>query len=224
MGSGRRYSGLDAEERTTQRRAAILAAALELFGTTGYAATSVKQICREAGLTERYFYESFRDREASLTALYTELTGQMRDATLKAVGDALPGPDGDASAAGHTGTSVPADLAEATRSGLAAFIGFLAEDPRRARVVLIEVVGVSPGLEDRRHAVLREFAGLVSDVWSAEPGGPATTETQRLTTVGLVGAVNHLLVNWLMEGRHQAPSVLVDVCATLFTAARERLW
>ena len=68
-GTGRRYSGLHAEERVATRRTAILAAALEVFGRQGYAATTVKQICTEAELTERYFYESFTDKEAMLMAL-----------------------------------------------------------------------------------------------------------------------------------------------------------
>lgn len=85
--TGRRYSGLDADQRTRQRRDAILAAALELFGTNGYAATSVKQICREAALTERYFYESFTDRHACLVALYSDLAQEMSTATTTAIAD-----------------------------------------------------------------------------------------------------------------------------------------
>ncbi|MFI0349695.1 TetR/AcrR family transcriptional regulator [Actinomadura sp. 9N407] len=202
---GRRYSGVDAAERDRKRRASFLAAALELFGTSGYAPTSVKRICQEAGLTERYFYASFRDRHDCLAGLYAELTGELRTATLAAIDRAAgAGPDAIAD------------------SGLAAFVGYLTADPRRARVVLIEVVGVSPELEERRNAVLREFAELITAVWTAtaEPPAEAPSRAQRLTAVGLVGAVNHLLVDWLHGGRQEQPATLVDVCATLFAAAR----
>src|SRR4029077_5184552 len=55
----RAYGGVSAEDRIAARRAKLLDAGLELFGTRGYATTGVKDVCREAGLTDRYFYESF---------------------------------------------------------------------------------------------------------------------------------------------------------------------
>lgn len=200
---GRRYSGRDAAERTRQRRTAILTAALEVFAARGYPATSVKQICRQAGLTERYFYESFRDRHACLVALYDELAEQMRTATTDAIERAAD-----------------LDLDEVTRRALSTFVNYLAGDPRRARVVLLEVVGTSAELEERRHAVLRGFAELTTTAWfgRTEQAGP-----RQLATVGLVGAVNHLLVDWLHRGQQEAPEELVDVCCTLFSATRRHL-
>ena len=203
--TGRRYSGLDADQRTRQRRDAILAAALELFGTNGYAATSVKQICREAALTERYFYESFTDRHACLVALYSDLAQEMSTATTTAIADATAGVG-----------AAPVD--EITSRALGAFVEFLTADPRRARVVLIQVVGVSPDLEQLRHEVLREFAELTTAVWLAPTSRDTPTDAQRLTAVGLVGAVNHLLVNWLMTGQRDYPAVLAEVCSSLFSA------
>lgn len=200
-GAGRRYSGMDAEERTRARRVAILDAALELFGTSGFAATSVKQICRTAGLTERYFYESFKDRPACLVGLYEALVTGLRTATEVAI-----------EAAG-------ADIEVAAREGLDAFIGYLTEDPRRARVVLIEVVGVSPEIEELRHGVLRGFADLIRAVWLADAEIDPGDDEIQLTAVALSGAVNNLLVDWMMTGRRQSPQVLARVCATLFTSA-----
>lgn len=202
--TGRRYAGLTPAERAEQRRAAILAAALELFGTNGYANSPVKQICREAGLTERYFYESFADREDCLATLYSGIAEGMRAATVAAVQDAAP------------------DLEAVTRAGLAAFIGYLTDDPRRARVDLIEVVGVSEAMEQRRHAVLGDFTDIILATWAASRGKPVTPHIRSMAVV-LAGGVNHLLVDWLMSGRQQNPIELVDACATIFSAVRERL-
>lgn len=201
---GRKYQGLTPEQRRVARRAAILDTALEVFGTRGYAGSSVKQICRAARLTERYFYESFSDRESCLAALYSELVDGMRTATVAAVAE------------------VGTDVDDQAHAGLHAFIGYLTEDPRRARVVLIEVVGVSATMEERRHAVLRAFADIVATTWAAHRTEPLTAK-QNSTAVALVGAVNHLLVDWLMSGTPQSPADLTDVCTTLFVAAREHL-
>ena len=200
---GRRYAGLDSAERARQRRTALLAAATDLFADFGYRHTSVKQICDTAGLTQRYFYESFADREAALTAVYDELTRQLRADTLAAI----EATESD-------------DLDVVTERGLSAFVDFLTSDTRRARIVLIEVVGVSPQLETRRHAVLHDFANLVTDVWLG-PSDPASQ--QWLTAVALVGGVNHLLVDWLLGGETQQPADLVQACTTLFAGARHQL-
>ncbi|MGB3698237.1 MAG: TetR/AcrR family transcriptional regulator, partial [Gordonia sp. (in: high G+C Gram-positive bacteria)] len=141
---GRRYAGIAHEERVQLRREALMSSALENFGTAGYAATSVKQICVTAALTERYFYEAFGDRQDCLAALYDELSEQMRELTLDAV----------------MAVTEPG-VAAVTSAGLRAFVEYLTADPRRARVVLIEVVGVSPAMEQRRNAVLSEFADVV---------------------------------------------------------------
>ncbi|MBF6448320.1 MULTISPECIES: TetR/AcrR family transcriptional regulator [Nocardia] len=198
---GRKYQGLMPDERRLQRRAAILEAALEVFGTTGYAGSSVKQICRAARLTERYFYESFTDRESCLAALYSEVVTRVRAATVAAM------------------TSAGDDIDAQTRAGLQTFIGNLTEDRRLARVALIEAVGVSPAMEERRHEVLREFAEIVTAAWAATRAEPLSLE-QHSAAVALVGGVNHLLVDWLMGGSPQSPAALTDVCTTLFIAAR----
>ncbi|UGT62622.1 TetR/AcrR family transcriptional regulator [Nocardia asteroides] len=195
--SRRRYSGVAPEERVRRRRAAILDSALEQFGSTGYAAASIKQICRGAGITERYFYESFAGREACLAALYDTLAEGMRAATVAALEQASP------------------DLDARSAAGLAAFIRYLTGDPRRAKVVLIEVVGVSPEMERRRHLVLRDFVDTVLATW----GGDGA-RGRRLTATALVGGVNHLLVDWLLDGCRDDPADLVEVCVELFVAAR----
>ncbi|WP_280385074.1 TetR/AcrR family transcriptional regulator [Nocardia wallacei] len=202
--TGRRYAGLTPAERVDQRRAAILAAALQLFGTAGYASTPVKQICREAGLTERYFYESFADREDCLAAVYAGVVEEMRAAVLAAVHDALP------------------DLNAVTQAGLAAFVRYLTDDPRRARVDLIEVVGVSEAMEQRRHAVFGDFTEIIIATWAASRGRPVTPHIRSMAVV-LAGGVNHLLVDWLMNGQQQEPSDLIEACATVFSAVRERV-
>lgn len=57
------YGGVEANLREEDRRKKLIEAGLEAFGTKGYAKTNIKTICKLAGLTERYFYESFRHKE-----------------------------------------------------------------------------------------------------------------------------------------------------------------
>lgn len=210
--TGRRYHGMTADERAAKRRTAILDAALELFGTSGYAANSVKQICRNAQLTERYFYESFADREDCLAVLYEQVAAESRVATVRAMGAGQGGVAPDSTAAD------PADAA--ATAGFEAFVRYLTSDERRARVLLVEVVGVSEGMERRRHRVLRDFADLTARVMSGSAEPPRRTG---LLAVALAGGLNHLLVDWLLAEQRATPAELVAAAADLFAGARLRL-
>ena len=68
--SGRPYAGERPGERVLRRRQQFLDAGLELFGSIGYRATTVRILCKQAKLTDRYFYESFTSTEDLLLEVY----------------------------------------------------------------------------------------------------------------------------------------------------------
>ena len=73
----RSYGGLAMEERVAARRARFVEAGVELFGTQGFRGATVRGICAAAGLTDRYFYESFASLESLLAAVYGSLTERL---------------------------------------------------------------------------------------------------------------------------------------------------
>src|SRR3954452_16606400 len=73
----RSYGGVSASDRVAARRERLLDAALELYGTRGYVATGIKDILREAGLTDRYFYESFNDSRELFAAAFDRATTEL---------------------------------------------------------------------------------------------------------------------------------------------------
>src|SRR5471032_598349 len=70
----RTYGGLAMAERVAARRARFVEAGIELFGTQGFRGATVRGVCAAAGLTDRYFYESFASLEALLAEVYSSLT------------------------------------------------------------------------------------------------------------------------------------------------------
>jgi AcrR family transcriptional regulator len=178
QGPLRRYGGMTGAERAARRRGQLLDAALELYGTHGFAATSVKDICREAGLTDRYFYESFRDSNDCFTALYDHVTGELFSLVAVRVAAAPPEPEPQARAAIET------------------FVGALADDRRKARIVFAEPS--SAGEEAERHvrANLNRFSKLVAA--TAAPHLPSETPIALvdLGAVSLVGAIERVIIEW----------------------------
>ena len=111
----------------------------------------------------------------------------------------------------------PLTVEEQARAALAAFIGTLLADQRKARVVLIEVVGVSARLERRRRETIRAFAGLAeSQRRNLIDAGVVDDRPLGSWAIMLVGSVNELLVDCMH--RESPPSVERLVAETT------RLW
>ena len=75
--SRRSYGGVSADDRLAERRRRLLDAGLELFGTNGIAATTIADVCAQAGLTKRYFYESFATIDELAGAVFGEVTDRL---------------------------------------------------------------------------------------------------------------------------------------------------
>lgn len=209
-GSGRSYGGVPAEVRVAQRRDRFLDAGLDLFGTKGYQATSVRAVCREAGLSERYFYESFANTEALLVGVYQRCTDKMHDEILVAMAT------GDRRAS----TAMEA-LEQVVRTTLDAFYASVS-DPRVLRVCWLEVLGVSTLVDSTYISGIDRFAQLVATVM-AGTFGVGADEQLRLIATGLVGGVIMTAIRWYLDGQHEPVSTLVETNAVLFLGVAHQL-
>lgn len=182
-GLKRPWRGQAPEERLAERRAKLLEAGLEVMGTEGAAAVSMRGICRVAELTERYFYESFRNREEFLVAVLDMVALEARDAMLTTLGTAA------------------ADRAELVRNLVRVFTLYVRDDPRRARVMFVES-WAAPELIRRGAELVSEFTTPIAAV--AASFGPASERSDdldiELNALATFGAVAYLYQRWLREG------------------------
>ena len=119
-----RWSGVPIEDRQALRRDELVAAGVELLGSEGGPALTVRAVCREAGLTERYFYESFSDRDEFVRAVYDDVCTRAMSTLLSAT---------------------------TPREAVERFVALMVDDPVRGRVLLlapeVEPVLVQSGAE-----------------------------------------------------------------------------
>ncbi len=199
----RRYGGRTADERRAERRRRLLASALELFGGDGYARTGIERLCSHAGVTARHFYEEFGSREGLLHAVYDEVVTDCIDAVASAV------------------AAAPPDAEPLIRAGLHAFVHAMLDDPRRARISCLEVVGVSPALEAHRRDVLRLYADLVRDqALTVGLGRDAAPRALSAAAFVLVGGTNELVIEWLTDGGTYTATIddLIDDLLLMYLA------
>jgi len=79
----RRWAGTTLDVRRAARREQLIEVGFALLGEQGAAAVTVRGVARAAHLSERYFYESFSDRDALLLAVHDRVAEQAR--TLKTI-------------------------------------------------------------------------------------------------------------------------------------------
>ncbi|MEU0676461.1 TetR/AcrR family transcriptional regulator [Streptomyces sp. NPDC006172] len=176
-----RYAGKSAAERQAERRRRFLDAALHLFGDApGYRATTVAALCEAAGLSTRQFYEEFRTLEDVLAALHLQVNDRAEEAVVAAFAAARDLP-----------------LAERVTAIFRAYAGDVTGDPRRIRITFVEIVGVSPRLEEQRLARRARWVDLIcAEAMQAAARGEAAARDYRLAATAFIGSVNGTLHDW----------------------------
>ncbi len=186
----RRHGGLTRSERDARRRRRLLDAGLEVFGTTGYASSTITGICREAHVTARNFYDHFASREDLLMAVGDDVVAGVRRAVSEALAEPRPDP------------------VDQVRAGLTAFAHALAADPRRLRVNFLELVGASPRVEAHRQQGARWFSDLLlAGAQHYQATGALPERDLGLTVPALAGAVQGALVDWAGRDAGERPPV-----------------
>jgi AcrR family transcriptional regulator len=182
-----RIRGLDAEQRRSRRRAQLLDSALELFAQRGYWEISVEQICQQAYVSTKSFYELFPNKEACFLQV-RRLAAQKLD----------PQP----SASKHAATATEVDAVATLVDSL---VHALVEDQQ-----LLQILFGGPGrvsaLDERYRRVLRHrAANMIESLWIqfgvvGDRHRPSPTPMPRpdphTVAMALVSAISDLISEW----------------------------
>ncbi|WP_051179568.1 TetR/AcrR family transcriptional regulator [Nocardia concava] len=174
----RRIRGLDADERSAQRRRQLLAAATELFARQSYSLTSIEQICQAAYVGTKGFYDHFDSKEACYTALLEQIsTGIQQRVTEVAL------------------ETAEADWPTRRAAVVAAFVHSIADDPRLAKVTFGEAGGISPAVEAQRRLNRRWSAEFLKHQWLQD--NPTEHPGMLPLALATIGGMFELVADWL---------------------------
>lgn len=172
----RTWGGRTAAERSAERRARLIDAALALWAESGWAAVTMRQVCTRTGLNDRYFYEHFADRDELLGAAWDDVCAEVF---------------------AHLADAVSADRPplEILREAVRRAVRFQADDHSRARILFADHAG-SAVLEQRRKTMLTEATDLMIAL-SRPYLRPGVDEVEfRLSTLVGLGGFVELLTAW----------------------------
>lgn len=201
--SGRAYGGESAEDRDERRRRQLLDAGLRVFGSVGYRAATVRGLCREAKVADRYFYQYFDRTEDLLLAVYGECIAHLTESISHALADV-----GDGS-----------DVGTVVGRGLDALFECV-EDPHLARVVWIEVLGVSPSVERTYLSAMKNFGSLMLEYLRAfEPDLASGRDVDLdLLAAAAVGGISHTAMTWFASEYAAERRIVVATTAAFLSS------
>jgi AcrR family transcriptional regulator len=205
--AGRAYAGESQVERVARRRLRFLDAGLQVFGTTGYRTATVRQLCRQAELTDRYFYESFENTEDLLVAVYEREFEHLQQAVLAALAHEA---------------ALREPMLAVERALNAVFE--MASEPRVARVCWLEVLGVSARVNGVYTRNIERFAALVVAFARQQFNTDAIDEAEsRMLGIAMIGAVSQPVTHWLLGGYREDRATMVAATSRVFRGVIEGL-
>lgn len=182
------WAGTLLADRRTARRDALLEAGVGALGSPDARPLTVRAVCRAAGLTERYFYESFDDRDAFVRATYDHVAARAEQRLADAAGKAR------------------ADVSDARRA-VTTFVDLMLDDPTVGRALLLAPT-YEPALSSRGTARALGFVALVR---SRMPASTRPVDAE-LAAIGIVGALSGLLMAYLSDAVDVDRAALTHAC------------
>jgi AcrR family transcriptional regulator len=141
-------------------RGRLVQAALELYSERGFEQTTVAEIAKRAGLTERTFFRHFADKREVLFAGADEL----QEPLVRAVEEASP-------------SLPPLDVVGEALVAVAAYLPEESDFPRRRQAI----IAANPELQERERIKLASLATALADALRrhgvAEPAATLAAET-----------------------------------------------
>lgn len=199
---GRLWQGQTPDAREADRRHRLVEAGLELVGTQGVTALTMRAACREAAVGPRYFYDLFATREDLLEAVYDETVGRIREPILSAV----------AAAAGED------DVVVAIRAGFETAVAVVESDPRLGRILFRESAADNT-LRPRSQAAMPEFVLTAVAQVLPDSADQLRGAAGGWTLIGFSAALFSLFLAWSEGVRHTSRDEFVDHCTSLAVVA-----
>jgi AcrR family transcriptional regulator len=194
MVSVRPYRGVQAADRQAERRSRLLDAGLDLLGSdSDPAELTVRAVCKRSGLTARYFYESFTDKDEFVVAVFDWVIADIAATTQAAVSAARP--------------------EEQTRAAMANIVSTIVDDPRIGRL-LFSTQLANPALARKRIEATSMMAMLSAQQAMSTLQVPETDKL-RATSYFVVGGVVQTISTWLTGVIKLTPEQLVDQLSSL---------
>jgi AcrR family transcriptional regulator len=170
-------------EISASQRGRLLVAMADVVGDRGYAAATVADVIKRAGVSRRTFYEHFADKEACFLAAYQHGCDALAAELLRRVEQG-------------------AGWRERVEGMLDVFLAALAAEPGFARAFLVEVWAAGPAAYERHLEIVRQFEALMRTVHEqARAELPQVVPVSDTVITAATGGIARVATMELLAGR-----------------------
>jgi AcrR family transcriptional regulator len=169
------------------QRARIIAALAEEASEQGYRAVTVADIVKRAGIARNTFYENFGSKDECFLATQEYAMSTALGRVVEAAGSFDEWP-------------------QRVRAGLAAFLGFVVDEPALARTCMVEALSAGPAAVRYYEESQQAFVSLFKLGRDVSPHGPDLPETLE---EALIGGVFWIVYQRLTSSQLEAISELL---------------
>ncbi|WP_162526441.1 MULTISPECIES: TetR/AcrR family transcriptional regulator [unclassified Mycobacteroides] len=189
---------LSRDEVLTSQTARILAAAVELFGDSGYAETTVAQIADRAGVSRRTVYDLYDSKEAIFLHTY-RCTQLLISAAARTDQDQEGEPE-------LTLATLPASVNR--------LLAVIAAAPAAARMFFLEALGAGPRVRARRNEAIAEFVSGIAPLLQQLHASSETSLPP--LSLGLCNAVVAGAIELIVQHlAHKGAETVVELSSTI---------
>jgi AcrR family transcriptional regulator len=166
---------------------------MEVFAERGYHGTTVDDIVAASAASKGAFYHYFSSKQDVFLTLMDALAGVVEAGAEAAITD-------EPTALGkvESALKVVLETAEARRD--------------LVKILLVEAVGVSPALEQKRLAIHRRFEQVIQrHLDRAVAEGAIPSQNTALAAQAWLGTLNEVITQWLVAGEGRVTDRLPDL-------------
>lgn len=167
------------ETTGSEHRRRLLQGMATVAATKGFAAATIADVVRGAGVSKRTFYQHFGSKEDCFLALYRAVSMGALKTLREAVSPQRP-------------------WQEQLEQALSAYLSHMAANPELLRTLFIDIHQLGQPGEQVRREVMSALAGFMVETLRREKASSAADEQLALAAVG---GINELVLHAIEEGR-----------------------
>lgn len=195
--SERTYAGQSTSERAEARRRALIEATLDVAVEGGWRQVTVDRVTERAGLSKRYFYESFSGVDEAAEAVVGRVASDLMGAIVIA-------------------RSQPLEIPELAHATIDALVRHLTEDPRRVRVLFGDLAMSEASAEHRANAIKLIATDVVTIAREIHRAPKIEDPIIEAAAALLIGGTGQAILSWLAGDLPGDRDDLVESLAALW--------
>lgn len=176
----------------------ILKSSIKIFGEKGYQNATISEIAKEVGIGDATIYEYFKSKEDILLAIPVEITKEL----LPQINDHMMGIKG---------------ALNKLRKFIWWWLNYVEKNPGYGSIVLLELKTSKTYVSNEAYQAARNFYQIILDIIKEgqEEGGIKKEINIYLARSICVGAIEHIIIRWLLKDRKYSLTQYADELADL---------